>query len=103
MANIPGIATSALIMNEKDWPSFERLCPDPVIWKENIKIVVGSFGPSKQTRGSSWTSNAINMETAFSAFKWVRGPYIYSESSLLGLKLHNDTHRESLSRSLLPG
>lgn len=33
MANIPGIATSALITTETDWPSFGRLCPDPVIWK----------------------------------------------------------------------
>lgn len=34
MENIPGIATSALITTETEWPSFWIPCPRPVIWKE---------------------------------------------------------------------
>lgn len=34
MANIPGIATSALIMTEPDRPRSWSLSPHPVIWKE---------------------------------------------------------------------
>lgn len=50
MANIPGIATSALIMSKTDWPSFGRLCPDPVIWKEEtIRLLLAALNPCKQT------------------------------------------------------
>lgn len=44
MANIPGVTASALIMTKTDWPSFERLCPDPVIWKEEtIRVLLAAL------------------------------------------------------------
>lgn len=46
MANIPGITASALIMTKTDWPSFERLCPDPVIWKEEtLRLLLAALNP----------------------------------------------------------
>lgn len=69
MANIPGIATSALIMTETDWPSFGRLCPDPVIWKEEaIRLLLAALNlPNKHADpDESVIKHIVNMETAFS-------------------------------------
>lgn len=69
MANIPGIATSALIMTETDWPSFGRLCPNPVIWKEEtIRLLLAALNlPNKHADpDESVIKHIINMETAFS-------------------------------------
>lgn len=68
MANIPGIATSALIMTKTAWPSFRRLCPDPVIWKgETIRLLLAALNlPNKHADpDESVIKHIINME-AFS-------------------------------------